>query len=73
MEDIRTVVHDGEELLKAGAKEVKGKAVAGARSTDELVRRHPYQTLGIMLGLGLIIGLAATSWFSGGKSDNQMS
>jgi ElaB/YqjD/DUF883 family membrane-anchored ribosome-binding protein len=59
LEDIKTVVQDGERLLKAGATELKGQALKGARSTDELVRTHPYQTLGIMLGLGLIVGLMA--------------
>jgi ElaB/YqjD/DUF883 family membrane-anchored ribosome-binding protein len=65
MEDIKAVVQDGEELLKAGVTEVKGKAVTGARSTDKLIRSHPYQTLGIMLGVGLIVGLMATGAFSG--------
>jgi Uncharacterized conserved protein len=71
LDDIKTVVHDGEELLKASAREIKGKAVAGARSTDQLVRSHPYQTIGIMLGLGLIVGLAATALLSGEESEDE--
>src|SRR5690606_14945625 len=66
MEDIKTVVHDGEELLKVGARELKGKAISGAKSTDRVVRDHPYHTLGLMLGIGLFIGLLATGAFSGG-------
>lgn len=66
MEDIKAVVHDGEQLLKVGARELKGKAISSAKSTDKMVRSHPYQTLGIMLGLGLIVGLLATGAFSGG-------
>ena len=71
MEDIKAVVEDGEELLKAGVTEVKGKAISGARSTDKLVRSHPYQTLGIVLGLGLIVGLLATGAFGGGSDEEE--
>jgi ElaB/YqjD/DUF883 family membrane-anchored ribosome-binding protein len=71
MEDIKTVVEDGEQLLKAGFTEVKGKTLAGARSTDKLVRGHPYQTLGLVLGLGLIVGLIATGAFSGGAEQEE--
>jgi ElaB/YqjD/DUF883 family membrane-anchored ribosome-binding protein len=71
MEDIKAVVQDGEELLKAGVTEVKGKAITSARSTDKLIRSHPYQTLGIVLGLGLIVGLLATGAFSGGAEEEE--
>ncbi|HYG22856.1 MAG TPA: DUF883 C-terminal domain-containing protein [Verrucomicrobiae bacterium] len=71
LHDIKTVVEDGEELLRAGATELKGRAVEGAKSTDRLVRSHPYQTLGIMLGLGLIVGLIATGAFSNGGSEEE--
>jgi ElaB/YqjD/DUF883 family membrane-anchored ribosome-binding protein len=69
MDDIKTVVQDGERLLKASATQIRGKAVAGVQSTDRLVRSHPYQTLGIMLGLGLIVGLLATGTFSGASEE----
>lgn len=64
LEDIKAVVQDGEELLKASGRGLKAKAISGAKSTDQMVRSHPYQTLGIMLGLGLIVGLLATGTFS---------
>jgi ElaB/YqjD/DUF883 family membrane-anchored ribosome-binding protein len=69
MEDIKAVVHDGEQLLKVGARELKGKAITSAKSTDKMVRSHPYQTLGIMLGVGLIVGLLANGAFSGGGEE----
>ena len=71
MADIKAVVQDGEELLKAGASELRNKAVAGAKSTDRVVRSHPYQTLGIVLGLGLIVGLLATRAFSSSGSEEE--
>lgn len=33
------------------------KAVAGARATDKVIRDHPYQSLGIALGIGVLVGL----------------
>ena len=34
----------------------KGKVVEGARSTDAAIRSHPYQTLAIALGIGVLLG-----------------
>lgn len=82
LEDVKQVVRDGEELLRAGAGELseKGKAararlsaalesaketgrklqertVAGAKATDRVIREHPYQSIGIAFGVGLLIGV----------------
>jgi ElaB/YqjD/DUF883 family membrane-anchored ribosome-binding protein len=38
---------------------VRDKALDGARATDEAVREHPYQAIGIALGLGALIGYLA--------------
>jgi ElaB/YqjD/DUF883 family membrane-anchored ribosome-binding protein len=82
MTDLREVVKDGEELLRAGASELgeKGSAarhrlataleraketcrklqdrtVAGAKATDRVIREHPYQSIGIAFGVGLLIGV----------------
>jgi len=35
---------------------VKDKAVEGARATDEAVHEHPYQAIGIALGVGVLLG-----------------
>ncbi len=57
LEDIKAVVQDGEELLKGGATGIKDKALAGVQSTDRVIRDHPYETLGIVFGVGFIAGL----------------
>lgn len=82
LRDLRQVVHDGEEVLRAGAGELgeKGaaaraklaaalesaketarklqeKTVAGAKATDKVIREHPYQSIGIAFGIGLLIGV----------------
>jgi ElaB/YqjD/DUF883 family membrane-anchored ribosome-binding protein len=69
LEDLRVVVKDGEQLLKASVTTVKDKALVGARTTDLAIRRSPYQTLGIAFGLGLIVGMIATGVFSGNVSE----
>jgi len=67
LEDIKTVVRDGQELLKAGAGQVREKAAYGARETDRAIRRSPYQTLGIIFGVGLVVGLLASGIIGGGS------
>ena len=39
---------------------VRDKAVEGARATDETVREHPYQAIGIALGVGALLGYLMT-------------
>lgn len=57
LNDIKEVVHDAEQLLKAGVSGVKERAVASAKTTDRAVRKNPYQTIGIVFGVGIVLGL----------------
>lgn len=57
--DLKAVVNDGEALLKTGSVQLKEKAVAGARYTDEKIRRNPYPSIGIVFGVGLLLGILA--------------
>ena len=82
LQDLRAVVHDGEELLKAGAQDlsergmaarerlatalevakdtrrkIEERAVAGAKATDRLIREHPYQSVGVAFGIGMLLGV----------------
>ena len=84
LQDLRAVVQDGEELLRAGAQDLsergmaarerlaaalevaketrrklEERAVAGAKATDRVIREHPYQSIGIAFGIGLLLGLIA--------------
>jgi ElaB/YqjD/DUF883 family membrane-anchored ribosome-binding protein len=68
LEDIKTVVHDGEELLKAGAIGVKTRALAGFKTTTQRVREHPMQTIGLVFVAGIVVGLLAAGAF-GGEED----
>jgi ElaB/YqjD/DUF883 family membrane-anchored ribosome-binding protein len=35
---------------------VQEKAVASAKATDQVIRDHPYQAIGVALGIGALIG-----------------
>jgi ElaB/YqjD/DUF883 family membrane-anchored ribosome-binding protein len=65
LEDIRTIVQDGQELLKAGAGEMRQRALASAKTTDRAIRESPYRTIGLVFGVGLIFGLIASGLFTG--------
>ncbi len=81
-EDLRILVRDAEELLRATAGDATAKAkdarsrllrtleqakatyhrlqdktVAAAKATDKLIHAHPYRSLGIVLGTGLLVGV----------------
>ncbi len=80
--DLRQVVADSEEVLRAGvgelgekgakareklaaaleraketARRIQEKTVAGAKATDKVIREHPYQSIGVAFGLGVVAGL----------------
>lgn len=80
--DLKTVAHDAEELIRATASDMgektkeararlstaldraketcrtmQEKAVAGAKATDKVIREHPYQSIGVAFGLGIVIGV----------------
>ncbi len=82
LEDLKQVVRDGEDLLKAGVEDLsergavareklaaalevardtqrrlQERAVAGAQATDRVIREHPYESIGIAFGVGLLFGV----------------
>jgi ElaB/YqjD/DUF883 family membrane-anchored ribosome-binding protein len=85
LQDLREVVRDGEELLRAGAEDLsergaaareklsaaldvaretqrrlQERAIAGAHAADQAIRAHPYQSIGIAFGIGLLVGVLAS-------------
>ena len=79
--DLKAVVSDAEDLLKATAGQageklgevrsrlaealesakdtcdsLGGKSVEVARATDRCIRDHPYETIGVAFGVGLLVG-----------------
>jgi ElaB/YqjD/DUF883 family membrane-anchored ribosome-binding protein len=43
--------------LKAMLQRAEQKAVERAKAADRIVRDHPYQTIGIAFGLGILLGV----------------
>jgi ElaB/YqjD/DUF883 family membrane-anchored ribosome-binding protein len=82
VKDLRLVVQDAEDLIRATAGEVNEKtkqararlaqtlekakvsvqdlqvkAAEKAKVADEVIRQHPYESLGVAFGLGLLLGV----------------
>ena len=38
-------------------EQLEDKVVAGAKTADKTIREHPYESIGIALGIGLLIGV----------------
>jgi ElaB/YqjD/DUF883 family membrane-anchored ribosome-binding protein len=80
--DLKAVVQDAEELMKATAgqagekvaevrsrlkaalesakatcQRLEEKTIAAAKATDRTIREHPYESIGIAFGLGLLVGV----------------
>ena len=89
MADLKSLVRDSEDLLKATAGDVSEKAKeararissaleraketceqlqqqtaasarAAAKRADEVIRTHPYESIGVAFGVGLLIGVLVT-------------
>lgn len=54
--DLRERLEGGLEKLNEYYGGAKEKVIAGARRTDETIRSHPYESLAIALGVGVLIG-----------------
>lgn len=65
LEDFKTVVRDSQAIIKTGATQFGKKARVGAQSTDRFVRNYPYQTLGLVFGIGFLAGMLASRVFAG--------
>ncbi len=45
------------ESAKATCERFQDKTVEVAKATDQTIRQHPYESLGIVFGVGLLIGV----------------
>jgi ElaB/YqjD/DUF883 family membrane-anchored ribosome-binding protein len=43
--------------VKTSCRRMQDHAIAGARSADQVIREHPYQSIGVAFGIGLLIGV----------------
>lgn len=60
----RSRLIDALERAKSTCEDVTVQTVAGARETankaDTVIRKHPYESLGVAFGVGLLIGVLVT-------------
>ena len=45
------------ERVKASCKRLEEQAATSLRAADRAIRQHPYESMGIALGLGLVLGV----------------
>ncbi len=43
--------------MKAQGERIKQQALLGAHATDRVIRKYPYQSMGVVFGLGLVLGV----------------
>lgn len=58
--DARSRLATALESAKATAHEVEEKTVAAAKAADRCIRTHPYETVGVAFGLGVLVGVLLT-------------
>jgi ElaB/YqjD/DUF883 family membrane-anchored ribosome-binding protein len=45
------------ESAKETCQRLEERTVAAAKATDQTIRAHPYESIGIAFGLGLLVGV----------------
>jgi ElaB/YqjD/DUF883 family membrane-anchored ribosome-binding protein len=58
--EVRVRLTAAVDRAKEACERLEEKAVAGAKATDKVVRDHPYSSIGIAFGVGLLIGVLVT-------------
>ena len=44
------------DVAKVTGRRLEEKVKAGAKATDQVIREHPYPSLGVAFGVGIVIG-----------------
>ncbi len=55
--EMRDRLADGLEAAKHTCRRLEGKAIDGAKAADKTIREHPYESIGVAFGVGLLIGV----------------
>ena len=64
--ELRAKLEAAVEKAKAACESLQEKTTAAAKATDQAVREHPYQAVGIAFGVGVLIGLLVARCLRGG-------
>jgi ElaB/YqjD/DUF883 family membrane-anchored ribosome-binding protein len=57
MSELRSRLSAALESAKVTCRRIEDKAIAGAKVADKTIREHPYESLGVAFGVGLLIGV----------------
>jgi len=58
--EVRNRLAKALESAKASCEHLQDKTVEAAKATDQVIRQHPYESIGIAFGVGLLIGVLVT-------------
>jgi ElaB/YqjD/DUF883 family membrane-anchored ribosome-binding protein len=56
-EELKQRLQDSMAKMKDNYQQVEERVVAGAKATDKTIRAHPYESIGVAFGVGLLIGV----------------
>jgi ElaB/YqjD/DUF883 family membrane-anchored ribosome-binding protein len=59
-EEVRERLTAALDTAKRTCRQLEDKAVEGAKAADNAIREHPYQSIGVAFGVGLLIGVLVT-------------
>jgi len=57
LSEVRSRLTAALESAKATCQRLEEKTIAAARATDRTIREHPYESIGIAFGVGLLVGV----------------
>jgi len=58
--DLRERLSQTLESAKATCRRIEERAIEGAKASDKVIRAHPYESIGIAFGIGLLVGVLVT-------------
>jgi len=58
--EVRSRMSSALESAKATCHNLQEKTVEAAKATDKVIRDHPYESIGVAFGVGLLIGVLVT-------------
>ncbi len=55
--ELREKLENAIHKAKEACERLQEQTAAAAKATDKTIREHPYQALGVALGVGILLGL----------------
>ena len=57
VKEVRSRLTQALESAKETCARIQDKTVQAAKATDHVIREHPYESIGVAFGVGLLIGV----------------